>query len=392
MDSFLKEARRGGRAESGGEFTVTGGEARRKLLDSAPPTPAGGYLVLLRDALRQAGFEPGHVMITQAEQGRLIGVRLALSGGPALLNQPSVVYRALEAPFSRPEPALNQFTRFAFWAVGLGGNLRYEFRGPEGRGEFSLLALGGDAPSKTCPLPNQADEVRIELSPHPLPDYAPLSRLVTNAEWLCHEPVSLWPGESLRPPGAASSSLAVGARPCNLLQTFFEGEGLAVNIQGDTYQALRPGLYSLHPKPERQFFFLRWRPDYGRPAWLQQFDGQPFGQRRCRAVFWVAMTRRPAEVALSPGDYFSESSPLEGPPGLAGRVVWPGLKRDVWGYRLVRDEAFERAIEWCTSIGHEMAATIKSHLQDLLDQIAASNLWRASLRERLRQEAEVLWG
>ncbi|MCA9792480.1 MAG: hypothetical protein KC910_11815, partial [Candidatus Eremiobacteraeota bacterium] len=367
-------------------------EARRKLLDSAPPHPAGAYLILLRDALRQAGFDPGNVMITQAYQDRLVGIRLALNGEPALLNQPSVVFRALEAPFSRPEPALNQFTRFAFWAVGLGGNLRYDFRGPDGRGEFSLLSLGGDAPTKTCALPNQADEVRIELSPHPLPDYPSLSRLVANAEWLCHDQVRLWPGESLRAPGEGNTSLAVGARPCNLLQTFFDGPGLGLTVEGDTYQPRGPGLYALEQRPDRRFFFLRWRPDYGRPSWLQQFEGQAFGSRSCRAVFWVAMTRRPAEVALSPGDYFSETFQLQGPPGLDGRVVWPGLKRDVWGYRLVRDEVFEQAMEWCTSVGHEMAATIKVHLEDLLDQISASNLWRSGLRERLRQEALALWG
>ena len=150
----------------------------------------------------------------------------------------------------------------------------------------------------------------------------------------------------------------------------------------------------LDRKKPGSFLFLRWRPDYGRPTFLHHNLGGDvkFGLMKCKAIFWIETSDDPARVHFHQDGLFYDPVQIDGPRGLQGVVIWPGLSSDLWGTRLVEDQAYEAAVRWAQERVVATADCLCKNLGQVLERIDSSNLLKKSYRQETLERLRQRWG
>jgi hypothetical protein len=70
----------------------------------------------------------------------------------------------------------------------------------------------------------------------------------------------------------------------------------------------------------------------------------------------------------------SDPVAVKGPQGLSGVVIWPGLTFNVWGSKLVRNEALEEALDWAQVRVTGTAEALATHLELVIARLREGNL------------------
>lgn len=116
-----------------------------------------------------------------------------------------------------------------------------------------------------------------------------------------------------------------------------------------------------------------------------------FKQQSCQAMFAVGSTEKVAHVHLVSDAGVSPAIPVEGPRGLHGVVIWPGLIRDLWGIRLVEDDNYQAALEWT---GEQIRATteiLDRYRPQILEQLDRMGIIKSHYREELFNKIALYW-
>lgn len=82
---------------------------------------------------------------------------------------------------------------------------------------------------------------------------------------------------------------------------------------------------------------------------------------------------------------------VEGPRGLTGLVVWPGLTFDIWGSRLVQNAAYEKALEWAQAQVDATAQCLSDNLALVTERLEQSNLTKSSYLDETLGRIRSYW-
>lgn len=393
MDKFLDHIREEGEAESAGNFTLSGENTRRKLLESAPLEHPEAKLLLLFDALVKGGYEPDKDLklriFKQTYRYDVRKITVTLRGGT--LNSPMSLFQALKEPFQNPTPEYTQFTRFAYWTAGQGFSVTIKWRSGSLSFQKTELVANGE-------LLEEAPSVTLEVK---LPDghlSHELSSYCRGLASMLRAPLQVMPEEAFTTPYTYSEFFKYRSKPFTLLKRFVQTEqqpSLRIDLWESPFTELRHNLLLMDRKKPGNWLFRLWRPNYGRPSFLIEFsDNQSFGKLPCRAVFWIELTEQDASISFSKGDFFRNFLPIKGPPGLRGYVLWPELVTDTWGWDLIRDENYRQAVDWCEEQAAEMASTLREHWVSVYHAalnyrlISHTSYYMKEVKDRM----QVLWG
>ncbi len=113
--------------------------------------------------------------------------------------------------------------------------------------------------------------------------------------------------------------------------------------------------------------------------------------KKAKAIFSVYLDDGPAQIDLFSRGHTLETLPWpEGPPGLFGVVCWPELKTDLWGQKFLRDEEFEKAVDWI----RQQVAHLKNDLHLLSPKLKTeilANRTKKAYRNEVAKRIQRLW-
>ena len=142
-----------------------------------------------------------------------------------------------------------------------------------------------------------------------------------------------------------------------------------------------------------KFLFLRWRPNYGCPTFLHYnlSEKHAFGEQTCRATFWVQTTTSPATIHFYSNGVFSDPVIVDGPTGLVGVVLWPGLTHDIWGTKLVENDDYTKALKWTLDQVKATQDCLANNLEKVIERVQDSNLLKKSYVDETLARMKTLW-
>lgn len=393
MDSFLHSQTQDGTSDSEGVFTLSAADTRLKLLQSAPAGHPEAILLLLCDAMVKGGYEPlEHLKMSIFKQDYEYDVRkLTASLRYGTLNRPKDLYEALLHPFQNPQVEYTQFTRFAYWAAGRDLRVRVKWDGGSLRFVKTELTVHGE-------LTDESEKVTIEVKlPNAFLSHASAvhHRKMASAGW---KPFQLLPEEALTTPYSSLGYFSGRSKPFVLLKRLVptsEPSALHFDLWKSSYAAIHPNLVLMDRKKPGNWLFRLWRPNYGHPCLLlESSETLVFGPQKCQAVFWIELSEQQASISFHKGDFFRDFTPINGPPGLRGYVIWPELKTDTWGWDFVKDDTFQQAVEWCEQQAASMSSTLKPHLDRVFQAAVDYRLVKSVsyYRDEVHKRMHSLWG
>ena len=83
---------------------------------------------------------------------------------------------------------------------------------------------------------------------------------------------------------------------------------------------------------------------------------------------------------------------MKGPAGLTGLVLWPELKYDLWGTRMVEDESFREALAWSQRQVDATSKCLANNLDRVIERLRCSNLVKGSYLDETVKKIESFWG
>ena len=390
MDNFLASQTIDGPTEKDRVFTLTGERGLSKLLGSVPREPKFGYLNLLESSLVLAKLEASRCLTYRFDEHALLfSVKIRL--GETSLSRPASILTGLKAPFG-DIPELEQLIRSLIWAWGAGAVVSISWKG--GRIEFHE----GSSLDHEGSLPRKVDSLQISVE-------GKTSFKESLYLWRPVDANTLWTRrqvlrKNILPQECFAENIpgyfGVRCKTFTLLQTYFASESepsIKLDFWKGPYQEIQPNYRLLQKKKVKSVLGFRWRPNCGRPAFLHQFINPPdsLDELNCRAVFWVEASDAPATVTLSNGDLFWDRTLIQGPPGLRAKVIWPNLKRDIWGLRWVEDEEYERALEWCREQAQFVAASLSENLEKIIASILTTDTIKRKYVDETVGRIRSLW-
>ncbi len=402
MDHFLREQTTGRVLDTNNEFTISRTKARTQTLASAPREGLGTFYRLLDAALRGLGRTPANC-ITYRRSTRY-----------------SASYFRVEIPEVSPEQ-LEAFVEELRAPFGGDSNLRR-------LAQAVLIAATNDYkvdlsfPRKLLMLAEKPNSFALGPNSLEVPDNLDVS----NSHSLCLEilhigfsypvykeglsrslsesahnvPERILPLESLSP--SVSGFFEGRVHPFTAIRSYaYQTEEtqaspcLSLDLWNGPYSQVDSSTAVLDEKPSTGFFFLRWRPNYGRPTMVHHGLESPlrFGPKQCRGSFMISPTDSPAEVLFFSQGIVSDPVRIEGPQGFTGLVCWPGLKFDLWGTQLVRDDNFDTAVAWAQEQAKATADCLAQYLEHVIDRVCNSQLLKANYyADEVASRMRALWG
>ena len=169
---------------------------------------------------------------------------------------------------------------------------------------------------------------------------------------------------------------------------------MRLDLWDGPYERLDATTVILMKKRKGSFLFLTWRPNYGTPTFIHHFldSDLSFQKHWVKATFWVETSDRPAPIHFFSKGMVSDPVPVKGPPGLTGLVLWPDLKYDIWGTRMVEDESFREALDWSQIRVDATSRCLADNLDKVIARLRCSNLVGSSYLDETIKKIEGLWG
>ena len=174
----------------------------------------------------------------------------------------------------------------------------------------------------------------------------------------------------------------------------WKDECLHLDLWDGPYKRLDPQTFCLRKKEPGRFLFLRWKASYGRPTFLHHNLSEKlvFGKQTYIATFWIQTIDSPATIHFYSNGVFSDPVTVDGPLGLVGIVLWPGLTHDLWGTALVKNEAYAQALAWTDQQVEATSVCLANNLEAVLERVQSSDLiGRSHLAETIHR-MRSLWG
>jgi len=400
MDNFLKEQTTGTVVNTKNPFTVERTLSRDKLLDSIPPERSDAIFRLLDSGVRAWGFDPTVCIRLEMPNGNQLQDRdIEIRLPTAKPEQKRQFLEQLRRPFGELGGA-SQLARAVYRAAGNGAVVQICFSNVELKGlvDWSDLTLtkGGYMIPESLAV---GESKGLSLMFHRaefgdgLKEYrkSPPRKLYRYLEY----PERLQPLESLHT--EVSGYFDYRTKPFTAIRSYAAGsedeEGLKLDLWEGPYESLDPQTFILDKKKPGKFLFFRWRPNYGRPTFLHhQLDSDlKFERGNCKGTFWVSTTDQSPRVYFYSCGMVSDPVNVEGPRGLTGLVIWPGLTFDIWGSRLVQNSAYRNALEWAQEQVDATAQCLSDNLPLLTERLEQSNLLKSSYRDETLARIQSYW-
>lgn len=397
MDKFLGKQETGRVVDSENPFTVDRGRSRDKLLQSIPEGDVRSVYRLLDGAAHclggRLGMKVSETIGEQPNHGILSFNLPPLE--PTFVNAYLDELRRPFGPYSGASllaRATLRGTKFHSRVdINLGSTLFSAMR--------SDVTLGPDSLEIPTSLSATSPGLRVNFYPSNTSEYRKHWRSSGRKLYdMLSNPERLLPLESISrevqgyfdyrtKPFTAIRSYACVARENS-------SPSMRLDLWDGPYERLNAYTVVLMKKERGRFLFLTWRPDYGTPTFLHHFlDSElAFCEHRVRATFWVETSDRPAHVHFFSQGMVSDPVPVKGPPGLTGLVLWPDLKYDIWGTRMVEDESFREALEWSQSRVDATSQCLANNLDKVIDRLRCSNLVGNSYLDETVKRIEGMWG
>lgn len=400
MDRFLDDQSIGKIVDTKNSFTMDRSRSRRKLLDSIPKTSFETLFRLLDSAAWQAGF-PITQAVYHTAGSKHSAPMLCFSWSEASIDFKKALLEEIRRPFGPPS-AVATLARAIFLCTGLGGTVLIRFsdgilNSLQGRNHFSLSKDNLEIPEEVSEPGQSGLSIYFGGLNYSYDSFGDYKTSVDRALYsLMDRPHQVLPLESMTK--EVSGYFDYRTKPFTAIRSY-------ARVQGETEHTMSfdfwDGMYSeidektllLERKEKGKFLFLRWRPNYGRPTFLQHSLNGPweFGKGEFMATFWVETTDQGAEVSFFSHNMVSDPVKVKGPAGLKGLVIWPDLKFDLWGNRLVEDEAYQKALKWTQAQVDQTARVLSENLDKVVERLAESNLIKGSYRDETIQRVRALW-
>ncbi|HIB63569.1 MAG TPA: hypothetical protein EYO33_00205 [Phycisphaerales bacterium] len=400
MDRFLDDQSIGKVVDTKNSFTMDRSRSRRKLLDSIPKTSFETLFRLLDSAAWQAGF-PISQTVYHTAGSKYSAPMLCFTRSEASVDFKKALLEEIRRPFGPPS-AVASLARAIFLATGMGGTVVIRHAegfvsGLQGHNFFCLSQESLEV-DDTLPEPNQGGiMVFFQNLSYSYESFKRYSKSVDRALYsLIKSPHQVLPLESMT--REVSGYFDYRTKPFTAIRSYVRSEddsenGLQFDFWDGMYSHIDEKTLFLERKEKGKFLFLRWRPNYGRPTFLQHCLNGPweFGTGKFQATFWIETTDRSAEVSFFSQNMVSDPVKMKGPAGLKGLVLWPDLKYDLWGTRLVEDEAYQKAFQWTQTQVDQTARVLSENLNKVVERLAESNLIKGSYKDETIRRIQELW-
>ncbi len=368
MDNFLHRQAVGDTVDSEIGFTLSPEKAREKILHSIPQAPPETVFRLLDAALLDLGYNPTERMYYRAPTDFNLNIELfrvhLTDFGPKRCR---ALLAELREPFSA-DRGLRRLAQAVFIAAGSGETVALSFSGAGLSLPKTVRFTSSNLEVPENFQVHAAQHATLEFSPkytgrRSLNSYpSHLNSLSRKLQIFPRSPESILPMESLI--GPVGGYFSGRSNPFTAIRSYArapveeQGQAMQCNLWDGPYTQLDTSTIVLNKKREGRFLFLRWRPDYGRPVILHHsLDADlTFGPQTCKGTFLVTTSDEPARIFFLSERIVADPVEVEGPRGTFGMVVWPGLRHDLWGTKLVKDVAFEEAVAWAQTQVNATAA------------------------------------
>lgn len=384
MDQFLEHQQSGRRLDQNQSFTVTADKARERVLASAPQMSRDPVLRLLDAAAAEYGVAPESAWTVR---GAVLQFRL-----PELeAAQVQMLLEELYRPFG-VKPGATKLARAIYRAAATN---TVEVRFSSASIESCLIRLSpGNAALPEVPPTIVGPGISVVFDGGVREAKSHRHRLVGQVHERQKLAEHLVPGESQVQ--RSEGYFADRCRPFTALRCYTTAQNaqpLLMNLWKEGHDRIDSHTCIVARRPAS--FLKLWRPDYGRPTFVQaRLDAAlNFGRQYYGTSFWIdtEIEGHPS-VQFFSGGIVSDPVVVNGPPGLHGLVTWPGLLFDLWGTALVRDCTYETAIEWTQTQVEAAARLLAQNLSMIRTLMSDSNLLHPKYHKDIFGTMERLWG
>ena len=337
MDRFLDDQSIGKVVDTKNSFTVDRSRSRRKLLESIPKTSFETLFRLLDSAAWQADISVTRTVYHTAGSKHSSPL-LCFSWAVASIEFKKALLDEIRRPFGPPSAAAT-LARAIFLCTGLGGTAVVRFtdgimNSLQGLNHFSLSKDTLDIP-ENFPEPGQPGlSIYFGDLSYSYDSFGDYRTSVDRALYsLLKQPHQVLPLESMT--REVSGYFDYRTKPFTAIRSYARLQdesknSLSFDFWDGMYSKIDEKTLLLERKEKGKFLFLRWRPNYGRPTFLQHcLNGSfEYGKGEFMATFWVETTDKSAEVSFFSQSMVSDPVKVKGPAGLRGLVIWPDLKFD----------------------------------------------------------------
>ena len=390
MDDFLADQTLGDALDTKG-FTLSPELSRSKLIESTPTEPNDAVLRLLDATSVSLGQEPGtnEALLKYDFYAHFPNKDGALA---ALLG------KELNAPFGKPSAA-GSLAKALLRAKALDSNLRVNWSNSKREiftGRNKLISN-----SEGLELPQNSDfkgeilsifiranpRLRVkELRNSPM---RTLSRATLKTQ-------SVLPLDCLD--HGVTGYFSGRSKPFSAMQAYYwsepdwEHQSFDLDLWKGPHSQIDPQSWLLNKRESKKMLFFRWKPSYRKPTILHHsLNGEiSTGAKSCRAIFWFGPSDTPCRVHFLSQGVFSDPVNFGGPRGLNAAIIWPTLKHDIWGTAVVRDDEFEKAMDWTRKQAGAATDVLRKNLEAILSGILDSGcvpqLYQEEVISRLRQD------
>ena len=387
MDKFLHEQSAGQLVDRDNEFTISREKARSKTLESAPQVELENIFRLLDGAIVDLGYSPGDCF-TYRSRSDFSTENFYLELPSFSPQRASALLSEIRAPFGS-DRTIRKFAQAILLAVTSGCTVELNFppRSLSLLGPPTKFQLSAD----TLEVPDNIDvsnaaSMSLKLTPARKAftvESAYPNHRASPSRWLCNSlktPERILPMESLL--HEVDGFFRGRVRPFTLLRSYAyqtqddPAPGLKVDLWEGPYSFFPPSTLLLQQKKSKNFWFIRWRPSYGRPTLLHRSLDSPleFGETSCRGTFMVLPTEEPARVYFISEGVVADPVVVEGPRGLVGLVSWAGFRYDFWGTRPVENEVYQEALSWTKTQIDKTAWCVDEYLEYMIQRVCESSL------------------
>lgn len=397
MDRFLQNQETGKVVDSENAFTVDRARSRDKLLQSIPQGEVRSVYRLLDGAAHSLGGRPGMSVFEAA--GGQNNVSALCFYLPKL--DPSLVDAYLDElrrPFG-PLSGVSLLARATLRATRSHTRVDINMGSTLLSSMLNDLTLRQDCLEIPHSLAAKSPGIRINLYPSNRSEYRKhrdsggrrLYDMLSNPE-------RLLPLESLS--REVHGYFDYRTRAFTAIRSYAcvseedSGPSMRLDLWQGPYEKVDESTSILLKRRKGRFLFLTWRANYGNPTFIHHFldSALAFGEHRVRGTFWVETSDRPAHIHFFSQGMVSDPISVKGPPGLTGLVLWPELKYDLWGTRMVEDESFQEALSWSQKRVNATANCLANNLDKVIDRLRSSNLVKGSYLDETIKKIEGFWG
>lgn len=362
LDQFIKKQRKGRLTDVGSDFTIDPKLSRKKLLSTPPVCDPLDTVNLLQRALIEElrhPFGPESPVSTLAKaifRLTLLDIVVCLFWGHSAYN-----------PFKYMFPKLQLNKKNLL--------IPDDLQGTKTQGLHVLLGCEKVIPPSQC---------KDHLCEH-------VYRLIRPGEE--HSPMSSFSKNS-------SEFFAERTRPFVALRTYashsaelVKTEQFKIEIKEQFYENIDPRTLLIKKLPKRFDHALHGTLSPPAPTIVHHHLDSDLtcAPHSYHATFLVTSSDRPAHVHLISDYGVSPAIRIEGPPGLYGLAIWPGLKRDIWGTRVIKDGNYERALEWIDEQVQSTSAVLNSRRPEIFHRLEASDLIDRAKKNELFEKMEQQW-